>query len=62
MQLLFLSMKLSENCSALVEIYNWPSATKSIIGHRPITWKLGFGELPITGGNPTRSYLTGFEN
>jgi len=50
-------MKISENCSALFEIYNQPSATKSIIGHRPITWKLGFSELPIAGGNPTRSYL-----
>ena len=52
MQLLFFSMKSSENCSAPVEIYNWPSTTKSIIGCRPITWKLGFSELPIAGGTP----------
>jgi hypothetical protein len=41
----------------MVQHYNQPLAAKSIIGCRPITWKLGFGELPIAGGNPTRSYL-----
>ena len=46
-------MKLSE----IVQKIYILSVTKFIIGRRPITWKLGFGELPITGGNPTGTYL-----
>jgi len=49
-------MKIFENYSALLEIYNQPSAAESIIGHKPRTWKLGFSELPIAGGNLTRTY------